>query len=82
MSKNDKSTLTLKVHLFPHIHRMEEELGRNLTNREIAARAGVHESTLSTYKNGAVKMVRLETLQKLARFFECRPGELLSEEVV
>ena len=69
---------TLKVYLFPKIHEKEKQVGHMLTNRDIARATGVHESTLSAYRNGNVKMVRLDTLQKLANFLGCNAGDLLS----
>lgn len=75
MNENKK---ILKVRLFPHIHEKEKMLGHMLTNRDIARASGVHESTLSAYRNGNVKMVQLETLQKLADFLGCAAGDLLS----
>lgn len=70
----------LKINMFPHIQAKESALGRPLTNREMARGSGIHESTFSTYRAGIVKMVRLDTMQKLANYFDCLAGELLSLE--
>lgn len=72
--------MELKVNMFPHIQAKETALGRPLTNREMARESGIHESTFSTYRAGIVKMVRLDTMQKLADYFGCMAGELLSLE--
>lgn len=69
----------LRVNLFPYIQKKETELGRTLTSREMARAAGMHESTFSAYRNGHISMVKLDTLQKLANYFECSAGDLLSE---
>ncbi len=70
----------LKVNLFPHIQMKESKLGHRLTSREMSRAANIHESTFSTYRTGSVGMVRLATLQKLADYFGCKAGELLSIE--
>ncbi len=70
--------MELKVNLFPHIQGKETKLGRPLTNREMSRDSAIHESTFSAYRAGAVTMVKLETLQKLATYFGCEAGELLS----
>lgn len=72
--------MELKINMFPHIQAKESALGRPLTNREMARDSGIHESTFSTYRAGIVKMVRLKTMQKLANYFGCLAGELLSLE--
>lgn len=72
--------MKLKVNMFPLIQAKETVLGRPLSNREMARDSGIHESTFSTYRNGIVKMVRLDTMQKLANYFDCAAGDLLSVE--
>lgn len=69
---------TLRINLFPHIQTKESQLGRELTSREMARLSGIHESTFSAYRSGRISMVKLDTLQKLAVFFECQAGDLLS----
>ncbi len=70
----------LKVNRFEQEQLKEKELGRRLYGREIARGAGIHESTLSTYRSGGIGMVRLSTLQKLANYFGCDAGDLLVTE--
>jgi DNA-binding Xre family transcriptional regulator len=72
----------VQIDLFPQIQKRETQIGRPLTSREIAHFSGVHETTISAYRSKAVKMVRLETLGKLAQYFECQPGDLLSMKEV
>lgn len=74
--------MKVKVDLFIQIQKRETQLGYTLTSREIAHFSGVHETTISAYRSKSVKMVRLETLAKLAKYFECQPGDLLSMEKV
>ncbi len=74
--------MEIKVDLFPQIQKREKQIGRPLTSREIAHYSGIHETTISAYRNKSVKMVRLETLAKLVKYFECQPGDLLSMKEV
>lgn len=39
---------------------------------------GITEQNLSLLKNGKVKGVRLETLDKICRILDCQPGDLLT----
>jgi DNA-binding Xre family transcriptional regulator len=70
--------MEIKVDLFPQIQKRETQIGRTLSNREIAHHSGVHETTISAYRSRGVKMVRLDTLAKLVQYFECQPGDLLT----
>lgn len=70
--------MEIKVDLFTQIQKRETQIGRNLSNREIAHFTGIHETTVSAYRLRKVKMVRLDTLAKFVQYFECTPGELFS----
>ncbi len=70
--------ITCKIDISTQIQKRETQIGRSLTSREIAHFSGVHETTISAYRSKSVKMVRLETLAKLAKYFECQPGDLLT----
>ena len=70
----------LRVNLFPHLMKKHAELGREVSSKEIAREIGMHQSTLSAYKNGKLERVQLSTLQKLAEYFSCQAGDLLSVE--
>lgn len=70
--------MEIKVDLFPQIQKKENQIGRDLTNREIAHFTGIHETTISTYRSRKVKMVRLDTLARFMKYFECQIGDLFA----
>jgi len=51
---------------------------RVVTLGEIAQAAGVHRATLSKVANQPGANVGTDVIDKLCRFFECQPGELLT----
>ncbi len=77
MSGKGDNDMMVKVNMFPFIQRKETKLGRSLTSREMSRGADIHESTFSAYRSGSVRMVKLDTLEKLADYFGCAPGDLL-----
>ena len=50
---------------------------RRVKSKDLAAHLGITEANLSLLKNGKLKGVRLETLDKMCRFLNCQPGDLL-----
>ena len=53
---------------------------RNVTSKELAEHVGITEANLSLLKNGHVKGVRFETLERICEFLDCQPGDLLRYE--
>ncbi|MBN9431777.1 MAG: helix-turn-helix transcriptional regulator [Bosea sp.] len=53
---------------------------RNVTSKELAEHVGITEANLSLLKNGHVKGVRFETLERICDFLDCQPGDLLRYE--
>ncbi len=53
---------------------------RKIKGRDLAQRIGITEQNLSLLKSGKVKGIRFETLARLCRELDCRPGDLLSIE--
>lgn len=53
---------------------------RNVTSKELAEYVGITEANLSLLKNGHVKGVRFETLERICNFLDCQPGDLLRYE--
>lgn len=53
------------------------ELGRSLTNREIAEVIGVSTNALSRWFSGDVTRFDADVLDALCRYFDCRVGDLL-----
>ncbi len=51
---------------------------RKMRSKELAEQVGITEQNLSLLKNGKVKGVRLETLDKICRILDRQPGDLLA----
>lgn len=50
---------------------------RNVKSKDLAEYVGITEANLSLLKQGKVKGVRFETLERICRFLKCQPGDLL-----
>lgn len=50
---------------------------RKILSKDLAAFVGITEANLSLLKHGRVKGVRFETLEKICKFLNCQPGDLL-----
>jgi putative transcriptional regulator len=50
---------------------------RKLSYRIVAQEAGIPLSVLTLYTSQKVRRFDIETLQKLCRYFDCQPGDLL-----
>ncbi len=48
-----------------------------IRSKELAAILGITEANLSLLKNGKVKGMKIETLDKLCAALDCQPGDLL-----
>jgi putative transcriptional regulator len=53
---------------------------RKLKSKDLAALVGMTEANLSLLKQGKVKGVRFETLEKICTILQCQPGDLLVHE--
>jgi putative transcriptional regulator len=53
---------------------------RNVKSKDLAAYVGITEANLSLLKQGKVKGVRFETLERICSFLDCQPGDLLQYE--
>lgn len=51
---------------------------RKVTSKALAEHVGINEVNMSLLKQGKVKGVRFETLEKICEFLDCQPGDLLS----
>lgn len=51
---------------------------RKLRSKELAEHIGITEANLSLLKQGKVKGVRFDTLEKICAYLECQPGDLLA----
>lgn len=53
---------------------------RGIRANRLAAEIGVSETHLSLFRSSKVKGVRFETLEKLCRALDCKPGDLIDFE--
>ncbi len=53
---------------------------RNVKSKDLAEHVGITESNLSLLKQGKVKGVRFDTLEKICDFLDCEPGDILGRE--
>lgn len=53
---------------------------RKIASKDLAAEVGITEANLSLLKNGKVKGVRFETLDRICAVLECQPGDILEWE--
>ena len=51
---------------------------RKARSKDLAAYVGITEANLSLLKQGKVKGVRFDTLEKICAYLECQPGDLLA----
>jgi putative transcriptional regulator len=51
---------------------------RKVRSRDLAEFVGITEANMSLLKQGKVKGVRFETLEKICEYLQCQPGELLA----
>jgi putative transcriptional regulator len=50
---------------------------RKVKSKELAEYVGITEANLSLLKQGKVKGVRFDTLERICEFLQCQPGDLL-----
>jgi len=50
---------------------------RKLKSKALAEYVGINEVNMSLLKQGKVKGIRFETLEKICRCLDCQPGDLL-----
>jgi putative transcriptional regulator len=50
---------------------------RKVRSKALAEHVGITEANLSLLKQGKVKGVRFDTLEKICAFLDCQPGDLL-----
>ncbi|PKO69173.1 MAG: Cro/Cl family transcriptional regulator [Betaproteobacteria bacterium HGW-Betaproteobacteria-16] len=53
---------------------------RKVKSKDLAEFVGITEANMSLLKQGKVKGVRFETLEKICEYLQCQPGELLVYE--
>ena len=50
---------------------------RKVRSKELAEHVGITEANMSLLKQGKVKGVRFDTLEKICAFLGCQPGDIL-----
>lgn len=50
---------------------------RKVKSKDLAEYVGITEANISLLKQGRVKGVRFDTLDKICSYLECQPGDLL-----
>ena len=53
---------------------------RAVKSKDLARQIGITEANLSLLKQGKVKGIRFETLERICRHLNCQPGDLLRYE--
>ncbi|HVY90068.1 MAG TPA: helix-turn-helix transcriptional regulator [Hyphomonadaceae bacterium] len=53
---------------------------RNVKSKDLAEHVGITESNLSLLKQGKVKGVRFDTLEKICDYLDCEPGDVLARD--
>lgn len=53
---------------------------RKVKSKDLAEFVGITEANMSLLKQGKVKGVRFDTLEKICVFLDCQPGDILSYE--
>ena len=62
----------------PIILRLDVMLAeRKVRSKALAEHVGITEANLSLLKQGKVKGVRFDTLEKICAYLQCQPGDLL-----
>ncbi|NHK27024.1 helix-turn-helix transcriptional regulator [Parvularcula flava] len=53
---------------------------RKMKARDLAEQIGITEQNVSLLRQGKVKGVRFETLDRICEVLECKPGDILDRE--
>jgi putative transcriptional regulator len=53
---------------------------RKIRSKDLAESIGITEANMSLLKQGKVKGVRFDTLEKICAYLKCQPGDLLIYE--
>ncbi len=53
---------------------------RKMKSKDLAQQIGISEQNLSLLRQGKVKGVRFETLDKICDVLDCKPGDIIDKE--
>lgn len=62
------------------IQEYEQKTGRKVLQKDIAAKTGIQESTLSRYINDRTDSFNRHILERLCTYFDCEVGDILQLE--
>lgn len=51
---------------------------RKVRSKDLAEHVGITESNMSLLKQGRVKGVRFDTLERICEYLDCQPGDVLT----
>ena len=51
---------------------------RRVRSKDLAEHVGITESNMSLLKQGRVKGVRFDTLERICEYLDCQPGDILA----
>ncbi|WP_165314763.1 helix-turn-helix domain-containing protein [Weissella sagaensis] len=51
-------------------------IDKKMTSKKLAIEVGITEANLSNFKNGKMKGVRLDTLNRICAALDCQPGDI------
>ena len=54
---------------------------RKVKSKDLAEHVGITEANMSLLKQGKVKGVRFDTLEKICVYLNCQPGDLLVHKI-
>ncbi len=67
--------------LLKQVYRKQMQLQTDyLSFAQISRESGVSERVLSSYATGKAKGIQFDQLEKLCKYFNCQPGDLLGLE--
>jgi transcriptional regulator with XRE-family HTH domain len=72
--------MSIRLRIKELIREKSAREGRTVTQKEVAAVAGVDQSMLSRYANGVSNSLRSEAIEKLLDYFGVDIGELMCRE--
>jgi putative transcriptional regulator len=53
---------------------------RGVTSKELCELVGITEANMSILRSGKAKAIRFSTLDKLCRYLDCKPGDILKSD--
>lgn len=65
----------IRIMLYDLAHRKKKRISA------IAKETGIARSTITSIYHEKVKMIQLETINKLCEYFDCQPGDLIRFEM-